>query len=186
MLQNKTCNLPKDKGGVIMGFLVILVIELLFVGFIFVSTKINNLKYRAKQHILKNTGLSSSDINAGINNVFEGKQLEKFLLEHPDFTEESIKDLLKKYTIHIFDRSSINEFSQSVYEKLQKDSKLDKMQTMEFVRCNINYYGHSKLNAIVIYTDNKDEYNVYLNCSILGNRIQLDSYQISKGAVVGF
>jgi len=69
---------------------------------------------------------------------------------------------------------------------MQKDSKLDKMQTMEFRRTNINYYENSKLNAIVVYTDNRDEYNVYLNCSVLGNRIQVDKYQILKGAVVGF
>ena len=69
---------------------------------------------------------------------------------------------------------------------MQKDSKIDKMQTMEFKRTNISYYGDSKLNAIVVYTDNRDEYNVYLNCSILDNRVQLDKYQISKGAVVGF
>ena len=168
------------------GLLIFLGMGVVFVGYIFINIKLSKLKYRAKQHILKNTGLSSSDINAGIDDAFEEKRLEKFLEEHPDFTEDTIKDLLKKYTIHIFDRSSINEFSQTVYEKLQKDSKLDKMKAMEFVRCNIDYYANSKLNATVIYTDNKDEYNVYLYCSILGSRIQLDRYQIAKGTVVGF
>ena len=60
------------------------------------------------------------------------------------------------------------------------------MQTMQFVRCNINYYANSKLSAIVTYTDNRDEYNIYLNCSIIEEQIQLERYQISKGAVVGF
>jgi NH3-dependent NAD+ synthetase len=169
-----------------MGFIVFLVIVLIFAGFIFINIKINNLKYRAKQQILKNTGASSSDISAGITESFEKKHLQKFLEEHPNFTEESIKDLLKQYTIQIFNRNSINEFSQEVYEKMQKDSKLEKMQSMEFRRTNINYYGNSKLNAIVVYTDNRDEYNVYLTCSVLDNKIQLDKYQISKGAVVGF
>ena len=59
------------------------------------------------------------------------------------------------------------------------------MKAMEFRRTNINYYGNSRLNAIVVYTDNRDEYNVYLNCSILGDKIQLDKYQISKGVAVG-
>lgn len=169
-----------------MGFLIFIIIALIFAGFIFINIKISNLKYRAEQQVLKNTGISSSDISAGINGSFEKKHLQKFLEEHPSFTEESIKDLLRQYTIQIFNRNSINEFSQVVYDKMQRDSKLDKMQTMEFRRTNINYYGNSKLNAIVVYTDNRDEYNVYLNCSILGNRIQLDKYQISKGAVVGF
>ena len=69
---------------------------------------------------------------------------------------------------------------------MQKDSKLEKMQTMEFRRININYYGNSKLSAIVVCTDNRDEYNAYLTCCILGKRIQLDKYQTSKGVVVGF
>lgn len=166
-----------------MGFIVII---LILVGIVFISIKISDLKYRAGQQILKNTGISSSDINAGITESFEKKHLQKFLEENPSFTEESIKNLLQRYTTQIFNRNSINEFSQVVYEKMQKDTKLDKIQTMEFRRTNINYYGNSKLNAIVVYTDNRDEYNVYLNCSILGNRVQLDKYQISKGAVVGF
>lgn len=169
-----------------MGFIVLLVIGLIFAGFIFISIKINNLKYRAKQQVLRNTGISSSDISAGITGSFEKKHVQKFLEEHPNHTEESIKELLKNYTVQIFNRNSINEFSQTVYEKMQKDSKLEMMQSMEFRRTNINYYGNGKLNAIVVYTDNRDEYNVYLMCSVLGNRIQVDKYQISKGAVVGF
>lgn len=169
-----------------MEFIVFLIIALIFVGFIFINIKINNLKYRAKQQVLKNTGISSSDINAGITGSLEKRHLQKFLEEHPSFTEESVKDLLKQYTIQIFNKNSINEFSQAVYEKMQKDSKLDKMQSMKFSRTNINYYENSKLNAIVVFTNNRDEYNVYLTCSILGDRIQLDKYQISKGAVVGF
>ena len=169
-----------------MGFIGFLIIALIFGGFIFISIKISNLKYRARQHILKDSGISSSDITAGITGSFEKKHLQNFLQEHSNFTEESIKDLLKQYSIQIFNRNSINEFSQTVYEKMQKDSKLEKMQNMQFRRANITYYGNSKLNATVVFTDNKDEYNVYLICSILGDRIQLDKYQIAKGAVVGF
>lgn len=168
------------------GFLVILIVILLFAGFIFINIKINNLKYRAKQQVLKNTGLSSSDINAGITGAFEKKHLERFLVDYPNFSEETIKNLLKEYTIKIFNRNSIDEFSQDVNNKMEKDSKLEKMQTMEFRRININYYSNSKLSAVAVYTDNKDEYNVYLNCSIVAEKIQLDKYQISKGAVVGF
>ena len=184
-------NILKDRkykrlGGVSVEFIVLLIIGLIFAGFIFISIKINNLKYRVKQQILRNTGISSSDINASITESLEKKHLQNFLSEHPNYTEESIKELLKNYTTQIFNRNSINEFSQTVYEKMQKDSKLEKMKLMEFRRTNINYYSNSKLGASVVYTDNRDEYNVYLTCSILGERIHLDKYQISKGVVVGF
>lgn len=168
-----------------MGFLVFLIIVLLFVGFIFVNIKINNLKYRAKQHILKDTGISSADINATINSGVEKKQLQKFLEDNTDFTEESIKDLLKEYTVQLINRNSIDEFSETTNEKMQKDSKLEKIKNMQFRRVNIMNYGNSKLNAVVVYTDNRDEYNIYLICDVIDNKIKLDKYRISKGAVVG-
>lgn len=169
-----------------MGIIFFLIIVLIIAGYIFINVKISNLKYRTKQHILKDSGISSSEINAGIIGNFEKKHLEKFLEEHENFTEDFIKDLLRKYTVEIFNRNSLNEFSQAVNEKMEKDSKLEKMQTMEFRRANINYYGDSKLNAMVVYTDNKDEYNVYLTCNVIEEKIQVEKYQISKGAVVGF
>lgn len=169
-----------------MGFLVFLVIVLFFAGLIFINIKINDLKYRAKQQVLRNTGISSSDINATISSGFEKGHLERLMKDYPSFTGESIKEILGKYAGHILNRDSINEFSQTVYEKMQKDSKIDKLQTMEFKRTGINYYANSKLRAVVIYTDNKDEYNVYLDCSILGERVQLDKYQIMKGEALGF
>lgn len=169
-----------------MGFIILLIIVLFFIGAVFINSKIGNLKYRAEQHILKDTGISSSDISAGFTGSLEKKHLQKFLQEHPNFTEESIKNLLRQYTDNILNKSSLDEFSRTVCEKIQKDSKLDKMQNMEFRRANINYYGNSKLNAIVVYTNNKDEYNIYLYCSMLDDKIILDKYQISKGAVVGF
>lgn len=170
-----------------MGFILMLIIALvILIIYVFINAKIGNLKYRAKQQILQNTGISSAEIKAGITDSVEKKYLEKFLEEHTSFTEESIKELLKQYTAQIFNRNQINTFSQAVYEKMQNDSKIDKMQNMEFKRTNIEYYGNSKLNAVVVYTDNKDEYEVHLTCNITEEKIQLDKYQISKGAVIGF
>ena len=57
---------------------------------------------------------------------------------------------------------------------------------MQFRRTNINYYANSKLEATVIYTNNRDEYEVYLICNIQDGKIKLEKYKISKGAVVGF
>lgn len=169
-----------------MGFLVLLIIVLFIVGFIFINIKISNLKYRAKQHILKDTGASSSDIGATITTGFEKKHLERFLEENTNFTEESIKDLLKEYTVQLINRNSIDEFSETINEKMQKDSKLEKIKNMQFRRVNIMSYGNSKLNAVVVYTDNRDEYNIYLICDVIDNKIKLDKYRISKGAVIGF
>lgn len=163
------------------------IIFLLFLALlIFISIKISNLKHRATQHILKNTGISQSDITAGINSGFEKKYLERFLQEHASYSEDSIKDLLKQYTIQIFNRNAISEFSDKVCEKMQTDSKLDKMKEMEFRRISISYYSNSKLGAIVVYTDNKDEYNIALSCNVIEDKIQVEKYQINKGAVVGF
>ena len=159
---------------------------LFFAVLLFISIKLGNLKQRAKQHVLKNSGLSTSDFSAGIASSFEKKHLEKFLSEFPSFTEESLKDLLKQYSVQLFNRNEMNEFSQNVNEKMQKDSKLDKMQTMEFRRTTISYYAASKLNATVVYTDNRDEYELFLGCTMVDNQIQVDSYRISKGAIVGF
>lgn len=169
-----------------MGIFIVLIIIVFVIGFIVINIKIGDLKYRAQQHILKDTGLSSSEINAGITNTFEHKYLEKFLLEHPSFTEESIKNLLNQYVTRIFNKDSMNEFSQTVYEKMQKDTKLEQFKNMEFKRVNLNYYGNQRLQATVVYTDNKDEYNIFLVCRILGDKIQVDKYRIDKGSVVGF
>ena len=60
------------------------------------------------------------------------------------------------------------------------------MKMMDFRRINITSYSNSKLNVVAVYTDGKDEYNVYLICRVLENKIYLDNYRIAKGNVVGF
>ena len=169
-----------------MGILVFLVIIAIIVGYVLINIKISNLKYRAKQQVLKNTGISSSDICAGITGSFEKKHLERFLSEYPNFIEETLKKLFKQYTIELFNKNSISEFSQTVCEKMKEDSKLEKIKNMEFRRTNINYYANSKLEATVVYTNNRDEYEIYLTCNIQDGKIKLEKYKISKGAVVGF
>ena len=61
-----------------MGFIIFIVIALIFAGFIFINIKIGNLKYRAKQQVLKNTGISSSDISAEITGNFEKNICKNF------------------------------------------------------------------------------------------------------------
>ena len=141
---------------------------------------------KSKTTNFKKYGISSSDINASINSGFEKKQLENFLAEHINYTEDSIKEILRQYATQIFNRISINEFSQEVCEKMEKDSKLDKMKTMQYVRTNILKYGNSKLNTCVVFSDTKDEYIIYLFCNIIQEKIQVENYRISKGAMLGF
>lgn len=169
-----------------MGIVIILIVIVVFVGFIFISIKFNNLKYRVKQQILRNTGISSSEINAGFTEGLEKKHLEKFLADNPMYTEESIKDLFKSYAESIIKKEARKEFSETVKEKIYKDGKLDKLQSMEYKRANINFYANAKLACIVIYTDNRDEYNIYMNCNIVDGKVVLEKYNISKGMVVGF
>ncbi len=165
-------------------FIIILII--LVIAFVFASTKLGNLKYRAKQQVLKNTGLSSSNLNAGFSEALEKKHLEKFLMDNPNYTEESIKELIKQYAEQLLQKNANNLFSETVCQKMQDDKKIDKLQSMQVTRVNINYYKDGKFGAMVIYTDNRDEYNLFLNFAGAGEGMQLEKYQISKGAVVGF
>lgn len=168
-----------------MAFLIVIII-IVIVGFVFISKKMGDFEYRAKQEILKGTGISNSNINAKVNEGIEKKRLAKFLEEHPEYTEESIKDLFKDYMEKVIKKAPSDDFTPELNEKIQKDTKLDKLQTMNFVRVNVNYYTGSKVAAIIVYADNKDEYNIYLTCAILEEKLQLEKYQIQKGAVIGF
>ena len=69
---------------------------------------------------------------------------------------------------------------------MKKDSKLEKLKNMQFKRVNIMSYTNSKLNALAVYTDGRDEYNIYLMCDVINNKIRLDKYRINKGEVIGF
>ena len=164
----------------------IIILILVVAVIIFINIKINNLKYRAKQQILKNTGVSSSEINETVTEGLEKIHMDKLLQDNSNFTEDYLKEQLKEYVTNLIDGNIINQFSQKVRDHILKDSKIDKLKNMEFKRVNINYYSNHKFSAIVVYTDNRDEYNINLYCSIINNQILLDRYQIAKGMVVGF
>lgn len=166
--------------------MIFLIFILFLVALLFISTKVGNLKHRATQHVLRNSGISSSEISAGFSSNIEKMHLEKFLRDFPNFTEDSLKNSFKQYSIHLFNKNPINEFSQNVNEKMQKDSKLDKMQNMEFKRTTVDYYSSSRLNITVVYSDNRDEYELFFDCTIVENQFKITNYKISKGAVLGF
>lgn len=169
-----------------MGFIIFLIFILIIAAIVFINIKISNFKYRAKQEVLKGTGISSSEINTGLTNAFEKKYLNKFLDEHSNYTEESFKEFIKQYATSLINKEPINEFNENVCTKMQKDSKLEKLQTMQFKRINITKYNGKNLVVMAVYTDNRDEYNMYLVFDIIGEKMQLIRYQISKGVVVGF
>ncbi len=166
-----------------MGFLILI---LFFAVFIFIIVKINNFRERLREEMLRGTGASTAEIDATIGEGIEKKQIKKFLDEHPDFTEETIKNLLKEYIEKMINKDLTDEFSQSVREKLQKDSKLEKLKDMQFKRINISFYGNSKLSATVIYSDNRDEYIIHLGCSTSNNLIQVIRYEFNRGRAIGF
>ena len=69
---------------------------------------------------------------------------------------------------------------------MQNDSKLEKLKEMEFKRINITKYKNPDFNAIAVFSDSKDEYNMYLIGKIENNYIALDNYRIQKGQMEGF
>ena len=168
------------------GVIVIIILVAIFAGFIFLSTKINNLKYRAKQQVLKNTGISSSNINSSVTDMVEKRHMESFLKEHSDYTEDSIRAVLRQYSDNLISKSLMDSFGEKVKEKKPNGSKLDKLSSMNFVKASINFYKADKLNAINVYSDGRDEYNIYLYFDIINNNFVLQKYQVAKGAVVGF
>jgi uncharacterized protein YneF (UPF0154 family) len=172
-----------------MGGLVVIIFGLAVVlgvvGFLFITFKISDLKYRAGEQILQNTGISSSELSNKFAGTVEKKQMKKFLDENPNYTDESIKELLKQYTDQIIHRNTNENFTQAVCDKMQKDSKLDKLQEMEYRRINLVGYNNSKLTATAVYADKRDEYDFQIKCQIVNGKILVESYQSYRGAALG-
>ena len=118
--------------------------------------------------------------------MVEKRHMESFLKEHSDYTEDSIRAVLRQYSDNLISKSLMDSFGEKVKEKMPNDSKLDKLSSMNFVKASINFYKADKLNAINVYSDGRDEYNIYLYFDIINNNFVLQKYQIAKGAVVGF
>lgn len=166
----------------------ILVILLLFLGlFIFVMVKINNLRYRATQHIFGKVGLGASDLNRGLNNVQEKTSLPKFLMDYPFYTEVTLKDSLYQISYQILNNQNNGYMSDKVLSKMNSDKRLLQMRTMNFVRLNvIGYLNGNKLVVSSVFTDGKDEYQLILNVLVHNNLLYIESYDSVVGMVKGF
>ena len=171
-----------------MGVFIFFLVILFFVGLIILRIKLNKAKYRAKQTILGKAGLGQSNMNSVTDDVMEKGKLKKFLENHPTYTEDSIKQLIKDFAIEIVSKNLTHSADQKVVEKLSNDSKISRFSNMQIVRCSINGYNEKAglFMAKVTFTDNRDEYLMFLGFQLSGDELTLTKYQVQKGAVVGF
>lgn len=141
---------------------------------------------RIRGTILKDTPFSESSQVGFIDSAVEVGYKNKFLQEHPEYTEESIKNLVYQYVVQLFNKNPLNEFAPSIHKKMQKDSKLDKLKNMQYVRSSFAFYGNSRLSMKLIFSDTRDEYIVQVGCLLKPGAIEFHNYYISRGAVLGF
>lgn len=168
------------------GIIVVIVLILIGALIAFITIKINNLKYRAKQQVLGKVGLGNADINASLNATQEQFALSKILETYPTLTEKQLKDTLYSYTNSIINLQNNGYMSDKVLSKMQNDNLLQKMRTMNFVRINIISFIGNKLSSVTIYTDGRDEYQITLMVSIQNNGLYIEHYDSEKGMVRGF
>jgi len=88
----------------------------------------STLGSRVRGTILKDTPFSESSQVGYIDSAVESGYKNKFLQEHPEYSEESIKNLVYQYVIQIINKNPLNEFAPSIQKKMQKDAKLDKFK----------------------------------------------------------
>ncbi len=159
-----------------------------FVIFIIISNKINNARYRAKQTILGKAGIGNSNIISATDSAMEKGKLKKFLENHPTYTEDSIKQLIKDFAVEITHQNLTHSAEQKIIDKLSNDSKITKYSNMQIVGCSINGYNENArlFMAKVTFSDNRDEYMMFLRFQLSGDELILTKYQMQKGVAVGF
>lgn len=168
------------------GIFVLLAIVVIVVIGIFIKIKIGNLKYRAKQQLLGQVGLSSADINANINNMQEQRALTNFLNDYPNYTEKTVKDTFYGFALSIINGQNNGYMSEKTLNKMAKDNLLSVFRTLNFVRINILGYSQNRLSAVVVFANSADEYQIIMNISIQNNLFYIDSYDSMKGMTKGF
>lgn len=167
---------------------IIIGLVLLLALYIFIKIKINNFIHRGEQHLLGKVGLSGSNISAGINNLEEGAALPNFLLAHPNYTEESVKNILTQFSYDIVNKQNNGCMSELVLTKIINDNSLDMIKTMAFSRISITGYRKEQdsLLAVAIFSNGKDEQNLILYVDYQNNNLFISKYDSLKGAVLGF
>ena len=168
-----------------MAILLIVGIILFFVVLIVISTFINNTKYRAKQQILGQVGLSSANINAGFNRMQEEGALNRFFNDYPNYNEKIVKDTFYSFALNIINLQNNGYMSEKVLNKMTNDKILEKFRNLSFVRINILGYNNNRLSVITVFQDNRDEYQLMMNISIVNNLFYIDSYDAMRGIAKG-
>lgn len=166
-----------------MGIILIIVI---FAVVMFITIKVENIKKRAVETMLKDTPLSASNRSNFRSSAQESMFMKNFLDKHPEYTEESFKELIKNYVYQIINKNVIPEMEEKVITKMQNDNKLDKLLNMEFVRANLVAYVNNSLTGAVTFSDGKDEYELDICIKEEENQFKIINYGIEKGIELGF
>ena len=161
-------------------------IILFFAILIFIAVKVDNIKRRAVETMLKDTPLSASNRSNFRSSAQESMFMKNFLDKHPEYTEESLKELIKNYADQIINKNVIPEMEEKVTTKMQNDNKLDKLLNMEFVRTNLVAYINDCFTGTATFSDGKDEYELNICIQEKEKQLKIVSYRIGKGIELGF
>lgn len=167
-------------------FLVIIIIVILLAIYMFISIKVDKLKYRAEQHILKETPFNRANIDATMDGAIGGELIKKFLADFPHYTQESLFQLFQKCAENIRSKNRIEIMSEKVTQKMGNDKKIEILAQKQYKRMSMTAYGRGRLNVSIIYADARDEYNLSLFFKIQEKTLLLDEYVIQKGNMLGF
>lgn len=158
----------------------------IFAVIIFIAVKVDNIKRRAVETMLKDTPLSASNRSNFRSSAQESMFMKNFLDKHPEYTEESLKELIKNYADQIINKNVIPEMEEKVTTKMQNDNKLDKLLNMEFVRTNLVAYINDCFTGTATFSDGKDEYELNICIQEKEKQFKIVSYRIGKGIELGF
>lgn len=165
---------------------VIIVIVIVLAIIFWIGIKVDKLKERTMQHILKDTPLSESNMRANWNNAIGGRVEERFLKDFPNYTKESLDEFIQQTVSDLREKRATDILSEKVKQKMVADEKLVEFLEKTYKRTAIEAYGNGRFNVTVIYADEKDEYGLALFYKIQNNQLILDEYSIKKGAMLGF
>ena len=165
---------------------VILLILLVLIGVgVFIKIKINKAVYRGKQATLNKFGLGNANIGKSVNQMQEKAALNKLLADNPNLTEQFVKDTVFNYSQMILNRQNNGMFSEKVLNRVMSDKLVDTVRNMQFKRVNVIFYSGKMFESIVVYTDQRDEYEMLVFANITENGIVVSDYSLRKGDVVG-
>ena len=121
--------------------LILIALVAFFVGVFLIKRKIDQLKYRARESVYNKVGLGDSQITSVTDEMVEKGKTKKFLENHPTYTEESIKELLKSFATEIVNKNLTHSAEQKVIDKLANDNKISKYALLIVVCLNVTFNG---------------------------------------------